>query len=78
MKNKDNPVPSIVKDLNHVCAWYQGRDVDACKRVEAFAKSLENGVETNKEQPKCKCEFDLNVCKNTCSNLGHSLDIKWS
>lgn len=50
--HKGNPVPSIVKDLNHVCAWYQGRDVDACERVEAYAKSLQNGVETNKEYPE--------------------------
>lgn len=29
---------SIKKDILHVCTWYQGRDVDACERVEKWVE----------------------------------------
>ncbi len=54
---EDNPVPSIdkkllIEDLEHLIRWYQGRDVNICNRVESYINSLQNGVETDKEEPK--------------------------
>ena len=28
----------LLADIQHVCAWYQGRDVDRCVRVEEWIK----------------------------------------
>jgi len=64
---KDNPMPSInkeqlIKDINHVCAWYQGRNVDACERVETYAKLLQNNVKTDKEEPKNEDGYTMVRC----------------
>lgn len=63
---EDNPVPfsnNIANDILHVCTWYQGRNVNACERVERFALFLQNdGVETDKGQPK-SCDCDEEDCK---------------
>jgi len=28
----------LKKDILYVCVWYQGRDVDACERVEKWVE----------------------------------------
>lgn len=38
VKSKLNTIEELQEDILHLCAWYQGRDVDRMKRVEKWAK----------------------------------------
>ena len=69
MKNKDNPVPSLEKEVESIIleldnAKYYGADPNLCVRASNLIYKLfnQNGVETNKEQPiielTCKSTFD--------------------
>ena len=65
VKLKDNPVPSIEKEVDEITlelanAKYYGASPDLCVRASNLIYELfeQNGVETNKEQPKLN-EEDL-------------------
>ena len=30
----------LITDIQHICSWYQGRNIDKCERVKKFINSL--------------------------------------
>jgi hypothetical protein len=80
-KIKGNPVPSIDKlklqfDKEKNSELWSYDSNTHLENFITFVNKLENGVETNKEQPKCECKHGSS-CDNSCMSVDEIVRTVW-